>query len=294
MTLTLDAFKAQLDSLLTAQDSELSDLGRYRMIKAAVERYSSDAPDTYSEDEAGDGGSYYALTGASPVLANWIEGFSRISAIQLPAPTIASDEAPAYLEPDDWRDDYEAGGIRYLYLPHHAPGAADTMRITYTIPYSWTATTAAITIAQTAHGLSADDYIYQDDNQVWHEAPEQRVATHQIATVPDVDTFTAKILEIDPPPRDFFAICHLAASLACQAIATRYSRTTESSISADSASHIARAVEFAARAKEFERLYRAHLGLDTEQVHHGTAAFVDLDTAPGWPAGRQYLFHKNR
>lgn len=295
MAFTLDAFKAQVDNLISAQDSEFSDLARYRMVKAAVERYSRDAPDTYSEDEAGDGGKYYDLTGASAKLANWVEGFSRVTAIQLPAPTVASDESPNYLEPEDWDDDYWAGGVRYLFLPHHAPAATDTMRITFTVPYSWAISSVVTTVSQTAHGLSVDDYAYVDpSDSKWYEAPEQRVATHQVATVTDADNFTAKILQTTVPPRDFFAICHLAAALSCQAIAARYSRTMETSIAADSVAHITRAVEFSNRAKEFEKLYRQHLGLDAEQVQHGAAAFVDLDTAPGWPAGRQYLFHRNR
>lgn len=125
---------AQVDYIISADDDELSAAARNEMIKAAIEQYSHDMPDVITEDEAGDGGKYYALTG----LASWSEGFSQIISIQYPAPTVASDEAPVYLDPDDWDADYWAGSpsVRYLYLPNHAPAATETMRIRYTAPYT--------------------------------------------------------------------------------------------------------------------------------------------------------------
>jgi hypothetical protein len=93
---------------------------------------------------------------------------------------------------------------------------------------------------------------------------------------------------------DFYAIAHLAAGLCCQAIATKYSRTSDSTIAADSVAHTSRATEFARRAQEFIAFYERHLGLDTagEDTREPAAGqFIDLDTAPGWPTGRDYLFH---
>ena len=45
MAISLTVFRAQVDGLLSADDDELSQLRRERIIKAALERYSHDAPD---------------------------------------------------------------------------------------------------------------------------------------------------------------------------------------------------------------------------------------------------------
>lgn len=105
-------------------------------------------------------------------------------------------------------------------------------------------------------------------------------------TAPYVWTASA----VDTPVGDFYAICCLAASFCCAAIAARYSRTSESSLSADSVSHRSRGDMFASRAKEFDKAYRAHVGARAR----GSAQFINWDTAPGWPSGRQYLYHRGR
>jgi len=293
MAITLDTFKAQVDNLLSADNNELAVLARYRNIKAALERYSRDMPDDYVEDEVGDGGKYYKLTGTSAVLANWIEGFSRVMEIEYPAVTIASDQTPVYLQPEDYRDDYWQGGDRYLFLPNHSPAATETMRIRFGVPYDWTASAVSTAVTQTAHGFALNDYIYLDGS-TWYEATDPRVATHKV-TVVATDTFTAVQLQADPPVQDFFAVCHLAAGLCCQAIAARYSRTSDSTINADAVDHRTRGDMFASRAKEFIKMYERHIGLgapgEDGKAVQAAGAFVDWDTEPGWPTGRQYIFH---
>lgn len=295
-TITLGNILAQVDNLIAADDDELSELARYRLIKAAVERYSTDLPDKYSEDEVGDAGKYYKLTGTSAVLANWVEGFSRITAIEYPAATIAIDQWPNYLEPEDWRDDYFYGGDRYLWLPNHAPAATETMRITFTVPYGWTASATTQAVTQTAHGFVVGDYVYEESDK-YFKAIDARIATH-IITVKDINTFTAALLQTTIPVGDFFALCNLAAGMCCQAISAKYSRTNDPIINADSVGHTGRAAEFAQRAKDFIKLYLDHVGLamgqDGGKSNQATGEFVDMDTVPGWPSGRQYIFHGGR
>jgi hypothetical protein len=290
MAITLTVFRAQVDGVLSADNDELSQLRRERQIKAALERYSRDAPDELTTDVSGDGGKYYAVATS---LTSWVEGFSRIVAIEYPAPTVASDEAPTYLDPEDWNDDYWDGTTRYLWLPNHAPAAADAMRIRFTAPYAWAASSITEAVAQTAHGFSVDDFVYKEGGG-WSEATDARIATHQVSAVADVDNFTVKLLEADPPVMDFFAICNLAAGLCAQAIADRYSRTSDSTISADSVDHLSRADQWSRRARELMALYADHMGIGGEgdgTTAHGTGAFVDWDTTPSWPSGRRYLFH---
>lgn len=292
MAIPLNVFRAQVDNLITADDAVLKQLARDRQTKAAVEKYSHDAPDETTEDEAGDAGKYYALTGDTPVLADWVEGFSRIIEIEYPAVTIASDSTPTYLEREDWRDDYWASGVRYLFLPTRSPAATETMRIRYTTPYAWTASSVTVDVSQAAHGFIVGDYVYQDTT--WFEADSTRTATHKV-TVKATDTFTAAELEADVPTQDFFALCYLAASICCQAIAAQFALIGDSTILADSVAHSTNSSEYARRAEEFLERYNQHMGIGADPGQlQGTGDFVDLDTAPGWPAGRRYIFHGNR
>ena len=294
MAISFTVFRAQVDGLLSADDDELSQLRRERLIKAALERYSRDKPDEVTDDITGDGGKYYAVASS---LSAWSEGASRITAIEYPAPTVASDEAPTYLEPEDWDDDYWDGSTRYLWLPNHAPAATEAIRVRFTAPWAWTASSITTAYNRTAHGFSVDDYVYRavGDWPDWQEATDARIATHQVSAVADVDNFTVALLEADPPVQDFFAICNLAGCLCAQAIADKYSRTSDSTISVDSVDHLSRAQQWAQRSTELCRMYADHMGISggdgagtTEQA---TGDFVDWDTAPGWPSGRDYLYH---
>jgi len=234
MTTVLTVFQAQVDALIDANETEFSAANRQAMVVTALETYSRDHPDKHTDDVTGDAGRYYPI---STSLTSWSEGFSQILTIEYPAATVASDEAPQYLEPEDWRSDYWAADVRYLYLPNHAPAATEKMRITYTIPYTFAGTPSATTT----------------------------------------------------PAGDFYAICNLGAAYCCRALAAQFSRATTPTLGMDSVNHESKARNFAARAKEFEALYRAHVG--TEKGATAAGEFVDWDTAPGWPAGRRYVFH---
>lgn len=240
MTITLSTFQATVDNIISADDDELSLISRNDMVKAAVERYSHDFPDIASADITGDAGRYYVINTTN--LPSWSEGFSQIVSIEYPAATVASDETPPMLEPEDWDADYWAGGVRYLYLPNHAPAATEKIRVRYTAPYAW-ATSA-----------------------------------------------------VDVPPAHFYAVCNLAAGLTAEAIANKYSRTSDSTIAADSVDHLSRADQWSRRARELIKAYQDQLGISSGDGDGGTTGqpageFVDWDTQP---AGRQYLYHGGR
>jgi len=105
-------------------------------------------------------------------------------------------------------------------------------------------------------------------------------------------TFTGSPSACDVPPQDFYAVCYLAAGLACQAIATKFSQIGDSTINADSTSHTTKADEFRRRATEYIGLYEQHLGLGKFSGPNKPAAqFINWDTQPGYPGGRGWLFH---
>jgi hypothetical protein len=291
MAITLSVFLAQVDGQIEADNDIFDDLERYRAIRSAVETYSGDRPDTYTEDVTGDGGRYYAMSN----LTYWSEGFSGIEQIEYPAAAIASDETPVYLEREDWQDDYwaEVSGThtRHLYLKNHAPASTETMRITYTVPWLWTAASATTAVAQTAHGFSVSDYCYEDSSGDYQKATSQQIATHQVSAVADADNCTVKILQTTIPVDDFFAVCNLASAVCCFDIAAKMAKQGQSTINADSVDHRSKSDQFQSRGERFLKLYREHLGLDADKEEGAAGEFVDMDSVPGWPSGRDYLFH---
>lgn len=296
MPISLTVFLAQVDEGIRASVEEISVSGRLEMIKAAVERYSRDKPQERTEDVTGDAGKYYAL---GTVLDFWSDGFSYIQSIQYPAPVLASEEQPVYLENNEWDQSYwaELAGVQtqYLYLPNHAPAATETMRITYTLPYQWVAGTATAAVAQADHGLAVGDYIYLVGS-TWTALEDVRLATSQVTAVADSGNFTHAPLVIDTPQQDFFALCNLAACNCCRAVAVRYASSTDTTINADSTAHTTRSSEFASRAKMLCDAYMLHMGMGEKASSQVTPAgeWVNWETTPDTVAGRQYVFRRNR
>lgn len=296
MAFPLSVFDAQLNNLLEGDTDLLSLLARYRNITSAVEKYSGDRPDAVIAEVTGDAGKFYPI---ETNLTAWVEGLSRIQQIEYPAAVIASDEIPIYLADTDWQDDFWAllstVQTRYLFLPIHAPAATETMRITYTAPYAWSASGTDITVTQAAHGFTVLDYVYLDGS-TYYAADNIQIATHQVTTVTDATNIKTQILVADVPPADFFAVCHWAAGLCCQAMAAKFAKSKDSTIAVDSATHSPKSTDHAARAQEFFALYNSHLGIGEEGAATLNAAgeFVDWNTSPEWPSSRTFIFRARR
>ncbi len=298
----ISSFLTVVDELLSETTiQELPIAGRYRQIRSAVNSYSHDRPELYLEDESGDGGKYYEIAGATPLLSRFTDGFSRVMSIEYPAVTIASDDVPTYLNADDYNDDYrvDVSGTqtRYIFFSGVTPAATETWRIAYTALYNWTASSTTIDVEQTAHGLSVSDYIYYNGTK-YVDAAEADLASHQVTVVTDADNFTAAVLQTNVPASDFDAITYKAACFVCRAISAKYSRIGDSLVSADSGAHVTKAQEFATRAKDFCASYSDLLGLaapggDGER-DMPAGNFVEMTTAPSWQLGRRYLFHGRR
>jgi len=294
MTIALATIRTQTQTLIPDYDVELSDEDCNRAVRSAVERYSANFPDEEYDDVTGDAGQYYGLATS---LDSWSEGFSRVVAIEYPAATVASDEAPVYLNPEDWRDDYWAADVRYLYLPNHAPAATETMRIRYTKPYAWAGGGSETAVASVGHGFSVGDLGYLDGATFTTVGADDYKATHIVSTVTDADNFKYQALYVDIPPGHFFAVCFLAACMACRMIATSYANIGDSTVTADSAAHQTKSDTYARRADEYCDRYREIVGLEAEGEGAAVPAagtFVDFDTQPEWPSGRRYLFRGRR
>lgn len=289
MAIALTTFEAQLNSLIPDNDAELSAADRYRAVRQAVALYSIDFPDEVTDDVAGDGGRFYGLAAS---LSAWSEGASRVLDIEYPAASVANNETPTYLQPEDWDDSYWHNSIRYLYLPNHSPAAAETMRVSYTAPYGWVAGAITTSVAQATHGFAANNLIYLSGS-TWLAASDPNLATHIVTTVTDAGNFVCKNLAVDVPPAHFWPVCDLAACLACRSIAAKYAFIGDSTIGVDSAAHQPKSAAFAARADEFCARYRAALNLaepGADKPARPAGEFVDFDTAPSWPLNRQFIF----
>ena len=301
MSILITTFAAEADALLQSADvgNELNTPTRYQRVRAALAQYALDFPSITTEDVTGTGGQYYPLTGGSAVLTQWADNISNVKQIEYPAVDVTGAGTPQYLEPGTWLDDYEAGGVTYLYLRNTAPSAAEEMRVTYTTRYAWEASSTTTDVNQDAHGFSADDYIRQDSAGDW-EAATVLTGTHQVTAVADADNFTAATLEIDVPTNHFDALCSLIACHYCNAIATKYSRTNDSTINADAVDHPSRATRFVTMADRFCSAYRKMVGLGTsgaggqDSAARPSGSFIDLDTQPRYPTGRRYLTHRRR
>lgn len=288
MSISLSVLLAQVDSEISGIDSELAEYRRLRVIKAAVSQYERDVPQEIVEDVTGDGGRYYALASE---LTSWVEGGSYVRSVEYPAATVADDDTPQLLDPEAWDANYFDGSTRYLYFPMHSPAATEAFRVRYTAPLVWSAATATTDVEQGDHGLQADDYVYFDGS-LWLEADDILIATHQVSAAADADNFTVKVLQVTIPASDFFAVCKLGAAMCAEAIAAKYSRTSDTTITADSVQHLTRAQQWAARARDFAKQYREMLGLPApgeKPSKKPAGTIVQWQTKPEHT--RRYLFH---
>ncbi len=89
------------------------------------------------------------------------------------------------------------------------------------------------------------------------------------------------------PLADKDAVCNLAASLCCQALAEKYGQTSEPNMEADVVAYRTRGDEFAARAKELRELY------DKKIKSNVNAVRGDYDMESYWP-GNVNLMNRDR
>lgn len=94
-----------------------------RNVTAAVNKYSKHRPDTKVVDIVGNGTHDYSLP------SGWIDGFSAVKAIEYPI----GDVPDTVLEKDE-HEIYQSSVDKKLRLKYAAPTAAESFRVTFTIP----------------------------------------------------------------------------------------------------------------------------------------------------------------
>jgi len=123
---------ARVKLLLPTAEGELQTGALEKCLQDALLRYSRLSPRLAVSEYTGDGSTYdFALP------ADWVEGFSRIVAIEYPA----GEQTPQYLDPrlyDLYLDPTAGTVLRFLA---YAPAEAKRFRLFYTKPHEIDATT---------------------------------------------------------------------------------------------------------------------------------------------------------
>lgn len=109
----------------------LDEADKILAIDMAVKEHSRHRPRIVVEDEDGDGGFDYAITG----LAAWADGFSVIKSVEYPVDD--TDETPDVLQDDAWMI-YEKPAGKYLRFLEDSPPATEDFRVTYTALHTCT------------------------------------------------------------------------------------------------------------------------------------------------------------
>lgn len=136
---------------------------------------------------------------------------------------------------------------------------------------------------------------YRDGSNVRYlYFPNHAPASGESARVTYTTTYQLSSEAYAIPPGDFFAVCNLAAHFSCMALATKYARTNDTSINADSVDHGGRSGRFLEAARRFERSYLEHMDMTGSDASKERPAgeFVDWDTMPS--PNRRYLFRGER
>lgn len=199
--------------------------------------------------------------------------------------------------PDQYTEDVSGDGGRYYLisgantvLTYFAERFSRVLRIEYPAQ--------AIADDDTPQLLEPEDWDddYRDgSNNRYLYFPNHAPASGETARVTYTRPYTFASGMIDIPAQDFYALCNLIACELCRYIATKYARTSDSTITGDSVDHAGRSDRFRQMATEFCREYEKQMGIGEfaqQGAAHAAGEFVDWNTAPGWPRGRRWIFDR--
>ena len=116
---------------LVGGEFPLGEAEKIMAIGMGIKAHSKQKPRVVVEDEDGDGGFDYAVSG----LASWSEGFSSIKKVEYPVDD--DDETANVLQDDAW-EIYEKPAGKVLRFLESKPAADEDMRVTYTALHTCT------------------------------------------------------------------------------------------------------------------------------------------------------------
>lgn len=182
--------------------------------------------------------------------------------------------------------------------------AGDGIAYSWNVPTDWQEDFSAI---------KAVEYPQGEDPAIYLESEEWVIYLDLVATV---KTLKFRLLNIIPTASetvrliytaphsvpatgnatirdvDGEAFSHLAAALCLRALAAKHAQSSESTIGADSVDWSSKVDQYISLAKEYESLYRNHIGKGEEAQVKAGSAIQDMDIRFAW--GSDFVFHPRR
>jgi len=187
---TLSDFNARVDTLLLDDAEWVSSSQIDSHVAAAARIYSLPRPYEKVDEFAGDGGYDYDLP------SDWVQGFSRISQVEYPYDV----QFPTIIPKEEWTiflkivSSVQTYVLRFLDTK---PAAADSVRVTYTLP----------------HSIEADSStVYQNDVE----------AVSHLATSLCLRAIASKMLQTSSPTIGADAVSYAAKSSAASTRAKEF------------------------------------------------------------------------
>jgi len=128
-------------------------------VAEAMRDYSFYCPYLKRKAVTGTGTHYYKIT--STDFPSWVEGFSTITEIIYPAPTISDDEETPRLYESDEYELYSDGTDWYLHFFNESPGSTEAFLVTYTIVHTIGGLESASTNATTIPDIHFEAVVWR-------------------------------------------------------------------------------------------------------------------------------------
>ena len=139
---TLDKIRYRLIDISATNPNLVSTTTLQASVDMALAKFVQDKPRVTVADVTGNGTPFMVLVGTGAVLASWVDGFSRVDRAEYPAEAVSTGYVPSYLEEGgDFEVGYRDASKTYLRFITATPSATETVRFTYTTPYTHTTVT---------------------------------------------------------------------------------------------------------------------------------------------------------
>lgn len=222
---------------------------------------------------------------------------STLADIRNKVVSIVKDDGGKLTNPDDYDRIISAAMSRYS---QHRPAekVADVVgngTHDYDLPAGWVDEFSSIRAIEFPIGNIPPELLDADSIMIYATPTGKKIRVIDYSPSASQSfrvTFTVLRTATTIPDSDVDALSWLAASLCCDEIANSYAYSGNSTIAADSVDYKSKSSEFSARAKRYEGLYKAHLGLKEIDQRPAASAVSDLDL--GYPGGGDRLTHQRR
>ena len=182
--------------------------------------------------------------------------------------------------------------------------AGDGSAYSWNVPSDWGEDFSAIKAVEFPQGENPAEFLEDEDWVIYYDlvatvktlkfrliniTPTASQTVRLIYTAPHEvpTTGNATIRDVDGE-----AFSYLAAALCLRALAAKHAQSSDTTMSADAVDWGGKVDQYITLAKEYENLYRNHIGKgDKVQVKAGSA-IQDMDTSYAW--GADFVFHPRK